>query len=273
MRWSAVASTLVFLASLGAPPAARAASGDAPAGADEAASCADELEIIERRRRVFEAQGLSRAEIARRNEPHAADLAACRERFRERQRRAREDRQDLEEAARRAGPGATEAERERVWRELRRERLASRSPASLDDEERAELAAGMAEEVAATHDALDAANARDPAFLRVVHSALACYHGDRKADLENLVASEEALVQLGSGSKQKLYALRSELRRSEEVLARSRDEQRRLPGGLERCSAPTVALVAHCLGARLAGRPPEPACEAEQIQQYVRFVR
>jgi hypothetical protein len=106
-----------------------------------------------------------------------------------------------------------------------------------------------------------------------VHSALACYHGDRKADLENLVASEEAVVRLGSGSKQKLYALRSELRLSEEVLARSREEQRRLPGGLERCSEPTVALVAHCLGARLQGRPPEPACEAEQIHQYVRFVR
>jgi hypothetical protein len=273
MRWSAVAVPLIVVTSLGFPAGASVAAEDAQPGEEEQrAPCADELEILERRQRVFEAQGLSRAEIARRNESQAQDLAACRRQIEDQQRRAREDQQDLEEAARRAGPGATEKEREQAWRERRRERLASRSPASLTDAERAELAAGMEEEVAATHEALDAANARDPSFMRVVHSALACYHGDRKVDLENLVASEQALVRLGGGSKQKLYALRSELRASEAILDRSREEQRRL-GPLERCSAPTVALVAHCLGVRLQGRPSEPACEAEQINQYVRFVK
>jgi len=34
-----------------------------------------------------------------------------------------------------------------------------------------------------------------------------------------------------------------------------------------------VAVVTHCLAIRLAGTRTEPACESEQIQQYVRFVQ
>jgi hypothetical protein len=228
---------------------------------------------VERRARIFQAQGLAPREVAKRNELEQRALDECRERFRDRQRRIREDREDAEEAARRAGPNATELERERTWREIRRERLASRNPAQLDADERAELAAGTPDEVAATQGALDAAHARDPGFMRSVHSALACYHKDRKADLEAQLASEEALVKLGTGDRQKLYRLRAAVHQSDEVLARSREVARSLPGGLERCANRNIAVVAHCMAIRFERGPGDPACDAEEVQQYVRLVK
>ncbi len=79
------------------------------------------------------------------------------------------------------------------------------------------------------------------------------------------------MLKLGTGDRQQLYALRSDLRRSEEVLARTREASAgRL---LERCATPTVALVAHCVGVRLQGKPAEAMCESEEVQQYVRFAR
>jgi hypothetical protein len=263
----------LLLATVAAPQRAGAAAPDAQLSEDEQAFCESELEVVERRRRIFQGQGLPAAEIARRNGAQLAALAECRERLRGQQRRALEEKQDLGEAARRAGPDATEREREQAWREIRRERLASRSPSALTSEERAELAAGMQEEVAATHAALDSAHARDPAFMRVVHSALACYHGDRKDELDGQIASEQAHVKLGTGDRQKLYALRSELRQSEEVLSRSREAARRYAGGLERCSTERIAIISHCLAIQFHGRRGDPACESEEIQQYVRFVK
>ncbi|HEX9402661.1 MAG TPA: hypothetical protein VF912_21375 [Anaeromyxobacter sp.] len=240
---------------------------------EERAFCASELEVIDRRRKVFEGQGLSASEVARRNEPQQRALAECRDRFRVDRRRDVEQKQDVEEVSRRAGPDATELERDRVWKEVRRERLASRSASSLTAEERAELAAGMGDEMRATHHALDDAHQRDPSFMRVIHSALACYHGERRSELKDLISSEESLLNLGTGDRQKLYALKSELRVSNEVLARNAEAARALPGGLDRCTSPTVAVVTHCLAARLAGPRSEPACESEDIQQYVRFVK
>jgi hypothetical protein len=270
-------AVLLAIAALAAPPArAQAqpqAQGGEGLGEDERAFCASEAEVVERRRKVFEAQGLSPGEIARRNGSQLDALAECRERFKAEERRRREQQQDVAEVARRAGPNATELERERVWREVRRERLASKSPSSLTAEERAELAAGMGEEMAATHRTLDDAHARDPRFMRVVHSALACYHGDRRDVLRDLISSEESLLKLGTGDRQKLYSLRSELRQSDEVLGRSREAARTLPGGLEACTHPGVAVVAHCLAVRLQASRVEPACESEEIQQYVRFVK
>jgi hypothetical protein len=252
---------------------ATAAGAAAPLSPDEQAFCEREIGVVERRARIFQAQGLPPREAARKNEAEVRALEECRVRFRDQQRRAREQKEDLEEVARRTGPNATEKEREQAWREIRRERLASKSPAQLDSDERAELAAGAQEELATTHAALDTAHARDPAFMRAVHSALACYHRDRKSELEDQIASEEALVKLGTGDRQKLYRLRSALHRSDEVLARAREAARGLPGGLERCANPTVAVIAHCLGIRFQGSMAEPACEAEEIQQYVRFVK
>lgn len=273
MSWITVLVPVVALAALGPPRTAAAAPAEAQLSDAERQFCESELEVVERRRRIFEGQGLAASEVARRNASQLADLAECRDRYRAEQRRAAEEKEDMEEVARRAGANATEKERERAWREIRRERLASKSPSSLTPEERAELASGMEDEVAATHAALDAAHARDPAFMRVVHSALACFHGDRKDDLGNQIASEEALLKLGAGDKRKLYALRSDLRQSEEVLARSREAARGYADGLERCASPTVGVVAHCLAIRFHGKRSEPACESEEIEQYVRFVK
>lgn len=244
-----------------------------PLSQDERAFCEGELEVLERRRKVFAAQGLSSAEVGRRNEPHLRALEECRGRLRGERLRAKEEAQDAEEVARRAGPHATQKERDAVWREVRRERLASKASSALTPEERAELAAGVQEELATTHATLDGANARDPAFMRVVHSALACYHGDRREELEGRIASEEALVKLGTGDKLRMYAMRSELRETEQILARGREAARGFPGGLERCSSPEVGVLSHCLAAKAKGRPPEAACESEEMQRYLRFVK
>jgi hypothetical protein len=267
-------AVLLAIAALAASPARAAAPAreEAPA-VDERTFCASEAEVVERRRKVFEGQGLSPGEVARRNASQLQALSECRDRFRAEERRRREQREDLEEVARRAGANATELERDRTWREVRRERLASKSPSSLSAEERAELAAGMGEEIAATHRALDDAHSRDPRFMKVVHSALACYHGGRRDVLKELISSEESLLKLGTGDRQKLYALRSELAQSGAVLARSAEAARTLPGGLEPCTSPTVAVVSHCLAVRLQAHRVEPACESEEIQQYVRFVK
>jgi hypothetical protein len=257
------------------PAAAKPAGGSAkPAGAPlsdaERAFCSSEVEVFERRQKLFEGQGLSAAEIARKNEGAASDLAECRTRFQEQANREIELKADMAEAARRAGPDATPVEREKAWKEVRRERLASKNPSRLSAEEKAELAEGIQEEMKATHQALDTAHQRSPEFLRVIYSAVACYQGERKDSLKQAIASEENLVKLGSGDRTKLYSLRSELRASEEILARNAEATRSVPGGLDRCTTPTVAVVAHCFG--IEDRP-EPACQSEEIQQYLRFVR
>jgi hypothetical protein len=253
----------------GAPPPATRPAG-APLSDAERDFCSSELEVLERRQKLFEAQDLSAAEIARKNESAIHDVADCRIRFKEQGNRDVELKADLAEAARRAGPDATPLERDKAWKEVRRERLASKSPASLSAEEKAELAEGIQEEMKATHQALDTAHQKSPEFLRVIHSAIACYQGERKDSLKQAIDSEENLVKLGSGDRTRLYSLRSELRSSEEILARNAEATRSLTGGLDRCTAPTVAVVAHCLG--LEDRP-EPACQSEEIEQYLRFVR
>ncbi len=262
---------LPALPALAAATPARGAS--AAMSEEEKAFCRDEHEMVEKRRRIFEAQGLSPAEVARKNEGAMSELADCRERFRAKGRRAFEEKEDLQELQRRAGPNATAVEREKAFREIRRERLGSKSPSSLTPEEKAELAAGMAEEMEATHAALDSAHARDPVFMRMIHSALACYHGERKEQVVRLIASEEAFLKLGTGDKLKLYSLRSQLRESEDVLARSREAARSFESGLERCSSSSVAIVTHCLARAFDGKRGESACESEEIQQYVRFVK
>lgn len=269
MRRAILLATLALAAPLRAAPAAPPSDGMSEA---ERSYCAAEREVLQKRRKVFEGERLSAAEIARRNEPQLRALQECRERFQAEGRRALEQRQDLDETTRRAGANATELERERAWHEVRRERLSAKSASALTAEEKAELAAGMGEELRETRRALDDAHRRDPQFMRVVHSVLACYHGQRRDELREALASEERLLAVGTGDRQRLYALKSELRQSEDVLARNDEDVRALPGGLERCSQPTVAVVSHCLGAVLAGRA-DAACDPEEIQQYLRFVR
>jgi len=271
MRRAVLLSTLL-LSSIPARAAAPARAGDTLSEA-ERTFCASELAVIEKRRKIFEARGLSSAEIARKNEAELASVTECRDRFRKQQRSDLEQKQDVEEVTRRSGPNATELEREQAWREVRRERLASKSASSLTAGEKDELASGMGEEMAATHHALDSAHARDASFMRVVHSALACYHGERKLQLKDLISSEESLLKLGTGDRQKLYALKSELRQSEDVLARTAEAARAIAGGLDRCTTPAVAVLTHCLAIRLASNRAEPACESEEIEQYIRFVK
>jgi hypothetical protein len=239
----------------------------------EATFCADELETLERRRQLFEREGLAEAEVQRQNAAHLRALSDCRERLRAKRREAAEAAQDADEIARRAGRNPTEAALAAARREVRLERLAGTHPSSLTKDERAELAAGTRAELAATHAALDRAHARDRDFMRIVHSAVACYESGRKEALENQLASEETLVKLGSGDKNALYALRGELRHAEEALARSRDFGRDHPLGLEPCGGASVALLAHCIGVETEGKPAFAACEPEDVQQYLRFAK
>jgi hypothetical protein len=271
MRKVALAALLAAAAPV--TPAAPQKPSAAPLSDEEKAYCARELTVVEQRRRIFEAQGLPPAEIARKNESEEQAMTECRRRYKLEQRRVVEEQAEQDEIARRAGPNPTEIELDRVTREVRRERLAAKRPADLTPEEKAELAAGMQEEMAATHAMMDTVHARDPAFMRQVHSALACYHGDRAEMLSASVQEEQTHVKLGSGNRQKLYALQSDLRQSQEVLSRSREAARGYAGGLLRCSDARTAILAHCLAIRFEGRKSEPACESEEIQQYVRFVK
>ncbi|HUL59479.1 MAG TPA: hypothetical protein VLU43_09405 [Anaeromyxobacteraceae bacterium] len=266
---------VLFLAAL--PVASHAApaqaAGVAPLSDAERDFCANEVEVLEKRERIFAASGLSPAEIAKRNEMETKTLAECRSRWKLESRRAVERAADEKELIRRAGADATELERARIWAQIRRERLVTRNPADLTPEEKAELAAGMQQEVAETHATLDTVHSRDPDFMRQVHSALACYHGDRKEELTSSIEEETAHLKLGTGDRQRLYALQSDLRQSEDVLARSKEAAREYPGGLIRCSDSKTAILARCLAIRFDGKKHEPACDAENVQQYIRFVR
>jgi hypothetical protein len=257
---------------LGAPALAEEPASSPPATTEET-FCADELDMLARRRRIFEAEGLAGDEVERRNAPQLRALAECRERFRWQRREADAVQREAEDIARRAGPNATEKERAAARREIRLERLAAKKASLLTREERAELEEGMKEEMVATHAALDRAHARDRAFMRTVHSALACYHADRREALQNQIASEEALVQFGTGDKQALYALQGELRNSEQVLARSREIGRSHALGLEPCGGASIALLAYCIGVHYERKAALAACEAEDVQQYLRFAR
>ncbi len=268
-------AVLAVLILAGFAPPARAADQRAAVamGDDETAFCADELEVIERRRKIFEAQALSAADIARRNELPEQDLAACRRRFKDERRRAAERKADEAELERRVGPNATQLERQRVWRELRRDRLVVKPASALTREEKAELAESLGDEEAETHATLDLVHSRDPVFMRQVHSALACYHGDRREGLLAAIDEESAHVRLGSGDRQKLYLLRSDLKQSEEVLSRSSEAASGYAGGLIRCADTRTAILARCLAIRFESKPHEPACDSEDIQQYIRFIK
>lgn len=270
---------LALIAALAAATPARAA--DAPKkaptapglSAEEREACASELEVLDKRQRLFEGQGLSKAEIQRRNEPQQAALEECLRtgRLERRAKKAREA--DLAELERRAGPNATDDQRNEIWTQIRLERLSAKPPSELTPEEREELKAGTSADLAETQALLDKVHAKDPVFMRMVHSSLACYHGVRKDRLKDDLRHEDALLKLGQGDKQKSYALKSELRVSEEVLARSKEAAKGYAGGLHRCTEEKVAVLGHCLAIRFEGQQQEPACESEEIQQYIRFIK
>lgn len=273
----AVLAALIAAAPL-RPAAAGKAAGRAAAGPTamtdaEREYCASELEMVANRRKIFEAQGLPAGEIARRNASAEQGVADCRKRYRQDARRDAELAADQAELARRLPPNATPLERERLWHEIRRDRLAAKSPSSLTASEKAELAAGLGDEEAETQATLDLVHSRDAAFMRQVNSALACYHSDRRDALRADIDEESAHVKLGTGDRQRLYALQSDLSQSDAVLARAREAARSYPGGLMGCSDTRTAILARCLAIRFEGKPREPACDAEEIQQYLRFIK
>ncbi len=270
----ALASTLAALVAL-APPGRTAAADDAAAArkAEEDAYCADDIRMVENRRKLFVASGLSPAEIASKNAQAEAAVADCRKKFKREKQAELDFAADEQEAIARAGPKATAEERIKAWKEVRRERLASKPPSELTAEERKELAAGESEEMKATHKAMDVAHANDPSFMRVSHSALACYHGQRRARVAEQLQEEESLLKLGTGDRQRFYTLQSDLNRSDEVLNQVKAAAARYAGGLMRCEDRQIAVLAHCFALRMEGGKRQPQCEAEEIQQYLRLVK
>jgi hypothetical protein len=245
----------------------------APLSDLEKEACSSELEVLEKRSKFFQAQGLSPAEVATRNELAQATLDECLASHRVRRAAELEKLADMKELDRRVGPDASDAVRAEAWKQIRRERLAGKPRSKLTAEEKAELAAGAKAEVAETHATLDTHHAKDPAFMRMVHSALACYHGVRRDNLRDQLAAEQARIKKGDGDRQKVYALQSQLKQSDDVLARSREAARQWKAGLRKCTEEQVAILTRCLAVQFEDRPPEPACDSEEIQQYVRFIK
>lgn len=272
---------LALTAALTAAPLALAA--DAPAkrgaapprglGPEEREACAGELDVLEKRVALFEGQGLGKAEIQKRNEAPQAALDECLRTFRLNRNAQKARDADLAELERRAGPNASDDVRSAIWTQLRLERLSAKPRSELTAEEQEELRAGSSADLAETQALLDKVHVKDPVFMRMVHSSLACYHGVRRDRIKDEMRHEEALLKLGQGDKRKSYALKSELRTSDEVLARSREAAKGYPGGLARCTEEKVAILAHCLAIRFDGKQQEPACESEEIQQYIRFIK
>ena len=256
-----------------APPASAAADAAAARLAEENAYCADDLRMVENRRKLFAAQGLPECVIKQRNAQAEEAVTECRRKFRREKQSELDFAADEQEAIARAGPKATAEERMKAWKEVRRERLASKSPSELTPEERTELAAGEGEEMKATHKAMDLAHANDPEFMRYSHSALACYQGARKRRLEGQISEEESLLKLGTGDRQRHYTLLSEKKTTDAVLRQVAAAAARYPGGLFRCEDRQIAVLAHCLAIRLDGLKRQPSCDAEEIQQYLRLVK
>lgn len=270
----ALAAALAPAQVRGAEPATGGpTAGGKPLTSTDRAACAAEVEVLEKRLKLFGGQGLSKAEIARRNESSQAALDECVRIGRLTRAAEAERAADVAELDRRAGPDASEEVRSEIWTQLRLERLSAKPSSQLTEEEKAELRAGNKAELAETHATLDTAHAKDPGFMRLVHSSLACYHGVRRDQLKDELRHEESLLKLGKGDRQKVYALKSDLRQSDDVLARSREAATGYRDGLARCTEEKVAVLAHCLSVRFDGKRPEPACESEEIQQYIRFIK
>jgi hypothetical protein len=269
----ALTAALAAASPAGAADAPKKGATPATLSAEERAACDAELDALENRVKLFTGQGLGKAEIQKRNEGAQAALDECVRAYRLNRNAQKAREADLAELERRAGPNASDDQRSEIWTQIRLERLSAKPPSELTAEEREELRAGSSADLKETQATLDKAHAKDPVFMRMVHSSLACYHGVRKDRLKDGLRHEEALIKLGQGDKQRAYALKSELRTSEEVLARSKEAAKAYPGGLARCTEEKVAILAHCLAIRFEGHEQEPACESEEIQQYIRFIK
>jgi hypothetical protein len=261
----------IALAALTAAPPASAA--PRPPNDEEKAACAHEQDVITSRTKLFQGQKLSADEIAKRNQPAQAAFDDCVARYRKLTPADKQLMADQAEVARRVDPDASDAVKAETLGKIRRERLAAKPASQLTPEEREELLSASPEDQAAARAAADAANAANPAFMRTVQSAVSCYHTARKAELQGRLAQEQSLEKIGKGDRQAMYSLKSELRQTDDVLARSREEAKQFKDGLARCNDPQVAILSHCLGSQFEEAKADPACDAEEIQQYLRFVK
>jgi hypothetical protein len=277
-RHLALAAVVAITSPLLASAAPKAAAAPAPARPKpltdlEKEACAAELDVLETRVKLFQAQGLGASDIARKNELPQQTLDECLAAFRKVRNAEMEKLADMNELDRRVGPDAPDALRAETWTQIRRERLAGKPRSQLTAEEKAELDAGSKAEEAETHATIDTVHAQDPVFMRMVHSALACYHGVRRDKLKDQLAAEQARVNKGGGDRQKVYALQAQLKQSDEVLARSREASKQYKDGLRRCTEEQVAVLTRCLTVKFEDLPPQPACESSEIQQYIRFIK
>lgn len=259
------ALALTTLAALLLPGAAGGAAD--PLGAEEAAFCKMEIEALERRARLFVGQGLPPGEVKRRNAPFEQHLLDCRARWREELRARDEEERLAQEIARRAGADANELQRAQVSRQVRLSHARKKRPAERTAAERQLVAEADAE--AEAHRAAEA-QARDPLLQRRLRTALHCAHARRRDRGRAEIAEEERLSSLGGGDRQRLYFLRAERKRDEEVLAANEPDLAAVGGALP-CGDPHVAPLAHCIEMQAAGRG-DPACETESMRASLRLL-
>jgi hypothetical protein len=266
MRLARPAACLAALAL--AVPARAAVAEELGLSEAEAVFCESEVRVIENRLRVFRAQGLSPAEQKRRNAEPQARLQECRARFRDLRRSDAEDEEVRAEVERRMPPSGSEVQRARIEREVRLERARAKPPAALRPEERRLLA----EEAAAQARAREAIERRrDARFRRPALSAQLC---QAERDLGRLRKEQEAETRLAGvgGDRNRLYFLRGEIHRLEEVASDTRAALGRAGGPLP-CSEPRVAEVARCLDLGPESARSDEGCADEQIEALLQSLR
>jgi hypothetical protein len=234
----------------------------------EAVFCESEVSVIENRLRVFRAQGLSPAEQKRRNAEPQARLQECRVRFRDLRRADAEDEEVRAEVERRMPPSGGEVQRARIEREVRLERARAKPAGALRPEERRLLT----EEAAADARAREAIERRrDLRFRRPALSAQLCLAERDLARLRQEQQAEDRLAGVG-GDRNRIYFLRGEMRRLDEVAGEARGALGRAGGPLP-CSEPRVAEVARCLDLGPERARADEGCADEEIDALVRSVR
>lgn len=234
MRTSGVA--IAALAMLGAaalaaeelPPSAR------PLSDPEREACADEVKVLQNRRRLFAGQNLPEAELGRRNAAAEEALADCVREFRERRRR---------DADRPAGARAKASPEQLRQREQERRQQ------------------------------LDEAHRRDSRFMREVLSAVVCWEREKKERAEAGIDEENRFARLGRDpDKLALYRYQADLTRASRSLAIARKELAAYGQPIP-CEDEKIAVVAHCVAVQDGDAERDEGCFAEEVQQYLRLLK
>jgi hypothetical protein len=229
-----LALAAAFLAAPGGVRPAPPAAGVPALTEEEKEECSGEIRMVENRRRLFTAQGLSEPEQRRRNVQAEAALTDCVRAYRERKRR-----DAVEPPGARHAAGPEDVERQG------RERRAK----------------------------LDAARARDPRYMRPALSGLVCQLSDARERALAGIDEESRFEKLGSEpDRQRLYRLQGDVRRAETALANARRDVVAF-GGPMRCGEGVVPVLAHCIAAASGDEARDSGCGAEEVQQYLRLLK